>query len=187
MTISTRFQRVRPLTDLDANSYRQLRLASTCASSVPRRPELLRELGLYARGWHNVPSLYTSEGGCVWGAFCAEALMGVIAVSRYLRREGVEMHLWGLYVRPEARGSWVARALANTALLWCRRQRPHAVTTQLHRSDHRALRWCRRKGFQTVEAPAHGQTDLMHLNLQCRAGRHGEAGWARSEPERGAT
>ena len=174
MIKSTRFRRVRPLTDADAGAYRQLRLASACASSVPRRPELLRELGLQARGWHNLPSLYASEGGCAWGAFHSETLMGVIVASRYLRREGVELHLWGLYVQPLYRGSWAAGALVNAALHWCRRQHPRAVTTQMHRSEQRAMRWCKRKGFD-LEDRGQQQTELVRLSLQCKPGRRPES------------
>lgn len=153
-------------------------------SSVLHRPELVRELELYARGWCNVPSLYASEGGLVWGAFRRDALAGVIGVSRYLMRGGAELHLWGLYVQPGHRGSWVASVLMSTAMHWCHRQRLRAVTTQVHRSDHRALRWCRRKGFEAVEVPGQRQPELMHLRLQAKPGRCEEAGRIASPPER---
>src|SRR3546814_9266444 len=115
MNGSKRTKQVRLLTDRDAEAYWHLRMNSINESPELACPGVVRELALHARGWRNVPSIHAMEGGCIWGGHDAGALVGVVAVSRYLMREGAEFQLWGLYVDAGYRESHVAATLVCSA------------------------------------------------------------------------
>src|SRR3546814_12263680 len=70
------------------------------------------------------------EGGKARGAYEANALIGILAVSRYQMRDGLELHLWGLHAKALHRDSQAERALLDAALGWCRYQ-PRAAAVRL--------------------------------------------------------
>jgi ribosomal protein S18 acetylase RimI-like enzyme len=108
---------IRRLTpEADAAAYREIRLEALRLS--PRSfgsdfaTESARPLEVFAE------RLTSSE---VFGAHAAARLVGIAGL---LVRSGLkEVHkgyLWGVYVRPEARGAGVARGLANAVLVAAR-------------------------------------------------------------------
>jgi len=157
---------VRTLTDRDTENYRKLRLESIRESADFACPGVVRELTLYSRGRHDALSMNELEGGHVWGSHDGAALVGVIAASRFLMRDGVEFNLWGLYVSVEHRKSRVAQSLFRTALQWCHDQPgTEAVRIHLRRGEWRIRHWCQQNGFELVQDPALGSTQLLSLRL----------------------
>ncbi|NLR96106.1 GNAT family N-acetyltransferase [Rhizobium sp. P38BS-XIX] len=85
---------------------------------------------------------------CIFGGFTdADALAGVIAIARM---KGAKTHhiasIWGMYIRPEARGSGLSRQLMHAALdeaTACRSIRLCVVS-----SNHAAIRLYESFGFK---------------------------------------
>jgi len=101
---------VRPLTPPDGPLYRELRLAalqdspSAFASSYeeeePRPPE------------HFSERLAGKDQSRVFGAFLGERLVGMVGLYWQPRPKlRHKAHVWGVFVRPEARGRGCGRAL----------------------------------------------------------------------------
>src|SRR3546814_19109039 len=95
MNGSKRTKQVRLLTDRDAEAYRPLRMNSINETPELACPGVVRELALHARGWRDVPSLYSMDDGGLWGSLDAGSLFGVVVVSRSLHRGGPEVQSWG--------------------------------------------------------------------------------------------
>src|SRR3546814_16909655 len=110
--------------------------------------------------------MHAVQGGQAWGAYEADALLGILAVSRYQMRDGLELHLWGLHAKALHRDAQAELALLDAALGWCRYQpRATAVRLRLPRDDARIQFWGRQHGFQPVSEP------LMSPHLQEKIGR----------------
>src|SRR3546814_12183024 len=66
---------------------------------------------------------YGIEGTRVWGVFDDEVLAGVLCLSRRLGHEpSAAASLWGAYVLPRYRGTFVSRALMGAVMGWCDRE-----------------------------------------------------------------
>src|SRR3546814_10271974 len=124
---------VRVLSDHDTADYCQLRITSVWQMERVNCPDIARELALLGRGIRNVLAMHAVQGGQAWGAYEANALIGILAVSRYQMRDGLELHLWGLHAKALHRDSQAERALLDAALGWCRYQprRSEAHTDEL--------------------------------------------------------
>src|SRR3546814_9652697 len=76
-------------------------------------PDIARELSLLGRGIRNVLAMHAVQGGQAWGAYEADALLGILAVSRYQMRDGLELHLWGLHAKALHRDAQAELALLD--------------------------------------------------------------------------
>ena len=163
---------VRVLTDADEAEYRALRLAATEASPASASPETVRELAFFVRAETGVFAHHAREGTCVWGVHRAEELIGVIAATRgFGRRHPHAMHLWGLYVRSDSRGSRLGSQLLQAVLAWVGQQAfVTKVVLYVHRADHRALMLFQRAGFALVEDDGFGQSRLCAMHWSPGAG-----------------
>src|SRR3546814_12929491 len=95
--------------------------------------------------------MHAVQGGQAWGADEADALLGILAVSRYQMRDGLELHLWGLHAKALHRDAQAELALLDAALGWCRYQpRATAVRLRLPRDEARLKSWGRQHGFHPV-------------------------------------
>src|SRR3546814_3225317 len=115
--------------------------SDVCSSDLERVacPDIARELSLLGRGIRNVLAMHAVQGGQAWGAYEADALLGILAVSRYQMRDGLELHLWGLHAKALHRDAQAELALLDAALGWCRYQpRATAVRLRLPREIGRA-------------------------------------------------
>lgn len=160
---------VRLLTEADAEAYRGLRVKSVDEAPDLTGPEVMRELSMYAKARAGVLSCYGAEGTRVWGAFDEGMLVGVVATTRSLeRRDHGRVRLWGLYVRPEYRGTVAPQCLMRAAIDWGARQ-PDVAVIVLHvgRGGWRARRLFHRFGFEMVadEEACVGQHRAMRLQL----------------------
>src|SRR3546814_16300539 len=104
-------------------------------------PDIARELALLGRGIRNVIAMHAVQGGQAWGAYEANAPIGILAVSRYQMRDGLELHLWGLHAKALHRDSQAERALLDAALGWCR-YHPRAAAGRLRPPPGGARRDC---------------------------------------------
>jgi ribosomal protein S18 acetylase RimI-like enzyme len=136
---------VRPLRPEEAEAFRSIRL-----EALQRHPEafgstLEREaaqpLGFFAE---------RLARNAVFGAFQGEALVGVVGFYALdgpkTRHKGV---LWGMYVKPAARGRGVAEALTARVIAQAHRERVEALQLTVVSPNERALRFYRRMGFST--------------------------------------
>jgi ribosomal protein S18 acetylase RimI-like enzyme len=84
----------------------------------------------------------------VFGAFQGEALVGVAGFYSLdgpkTRHKGT---LWGMYVKPAARGHGVAEALTERVMAQARRERVEVLQLTVVSANERALRFYRRMGF----------------------------------------
>ena len=84
----------------------------------------------------------------VFGAFQGEALVGVAGFygldGPKTRHKGT---LWGMYVKPDARGRGVAEALIEGVIVQARREQVKALQLTVVSANERALRFYRRMGF----------------------------------------
>jgi ribosomal protein S18 acetylase RimI-like enzyme len=96
-------------------------------------------------------------GTAVFGAYLAEALAGMVG---FRREDGLKDrhkgHLWGMYVRPEARGTGAAAALMDAVLAHAAGE-VEQVTLTVVQGNEPALRLYERYGFETygIEPRAH--------------------------------
>src|SRR3546814_6017711 len=84
---------VRVLSDHDTADYCQLRITSIWQMERVACPDIARELSLLGRGIRNVLAMHAVQGGQAWGAYEADALLGILAVSRYQMREIGRAHV----------------------------------------------------------------------------------------------
>jgi ribosomal protein S18 acetylase RimI-like enzyme len=84
----------------------------------------------------------------VFGAFQGDALVGVVGFygldGPKTRHKGV---LWGMYVKPAARGRGLAEALTERVIAQARRERVEVLQLTVVSVNERALRFYRRMGF----------------------------------------
>src|SRR3546814_17050383 len=92
---------------------------------------------------------YGIEGTRVWGVFDDEVLAGVLCLSRRLGHEPSDAaSLWGAYVLPRYRGTFVYRALMGAVMGWCDREpRIRSIVAQLTRGNVYARDYRARSGF----------------------------------------
>src|SRR3546814_2320456 len=74
---------VRVLSDHDTADYCQLRITSVWQMERVNCLDIARELALLGRGIRNVLAMPGVQGGQAWGAYGANDLIGILAVSRY--------------------------------------------------------------------------------------------------------
>ncbi len=93
----------------------------------------------------------------VFGAYLAETLVGMVG---FRREDGLKDrhkgHLWGMYVRPEARGTGAAAALMDAVLAHAAGE-VEQVTLTVVQGNEPALRLYERCGFESygIEPRAH--------------------------------
>ncbi|WP_435106778.1 GNAT family N-acetyltransferase [Arhodomonas sp. AD133] len=107
--------RIRPLTTVDAASFKALRLAGLreCPVAFGSSYEEERD-GTLANVSERIGPTATSA---VFGAFDSSELVGVLGVSRHTARKWWhKASLWGMYVMPAHRANGVARALLNRGI-----------------------------------------------------------------------
>jgi len=133
---------IRQLEPGDAALYRSIRLAglkrSPEAFGSTFEAEFTKPLAWF------FDRLSNSE---VFGAFRGAEILGVAGFA--VRHEEKEAHkglLWGMYVRPEARGAGVARRLAETVIAYAR-LRVELIQLSVVVGNERARRLYARLGF----------------------------------------
>jgi ribosomal protein S18 acetylase RimI-like enzyme len=84
----------------------------------------------------------------VFGAFQGDALVGVVGFYALdgpkTRHKGI---LWGMYVKPAARGQGLAEALVECTIAQARCERVEVLELTVVSVNERALRFYRRMGF----------------------------------------
>jgi RimJ/RimL family protein N-acetyltransferase len=109
---------IRQLSPADAALYRGIRL-----EGLNRNPEAF---GSTFEAEFAKPLAWFSErlGSCqVFGAFRGSEIMGIAGFAvRHGEKEAHKGLLWGMYVRPEARGAGVARRLVEAVIDLARRR-----------------------------------------------------------------
>ena len=109
---------IRRLTPADAALYRSIRLNGLNSNPEAFGSTFEAELGKPLAWFFN--RLSSSD---VFGAFLDGEILGVAGFA--VRQEEKEAHkglLWGMYVRPEARGTGVARRLVEAVIAHARRR-----------------------------------------------------------------
>src|SRR3546814_2731421 len=107
---------VRVLSDHDTADYCQLRITSVWQMERVNCPDIARELALLGRGIRNVLAMHAVQGGQAWGAYEANALIGILAALRYQMCDGLAPHLGGLDAKDRHRDSHGERAMLDLAL-----------------------------------------------------------------------
>lgn len=133
---------VRRLSSQDADAFRSIRL-----ESLQQNPEAF---GSTLERESNEPRMYfveRLERNALFGGFARGTLMGIVGFCPLegpkLRHRGV---LWGMYVRPEARGTGLATALIESLIEHARKDVEQIQLTTIA-SNPRALRFYQRMGF----------------------------------------
>ena len=166
---------IREVVEADAEGYYVLR-----AQSEQEFPQFAgfnaeRELSAGRAGIAGILGAYPAEGTVVWGAFEGNQLVAVTVLSRRLSpKYRHKAFLWGMYVKPEFRGSGVARVLMETAISWAK-QHPEviAVSLQVTSSNVRAQRFYEGFGFRVFGTErrsllAAGEFhDVHYMELEC--------------------
>jgi len=179
---------IRRLTPAEALSYREIRLAGLKESPEAFGSTFERE-SAQPLAWFR-DRLRTSQ---VFGGFCVGELLGIAGFA--IREGEKERHkglLWGMYVRPEARGAGVGQQLVEAVIAVARR---HVEVIQLSvvSDNEQALRLYARLGFLEygVERNSLKQDGrycdeiLMAMDLAPHLCEHQSAGFAFSAASQG--
>jgi ribosomal protein S18 acetylase RimI-like enzyme len=134
---------VRRLSRQDADTFRSIRLESLQQNPEAFGSTFEREI--------NEPRIYFLERfdrNTQFGGFVSGELMAIVGFHPLeglkLSHKGV---LWGMYVRPECRGTGLATALVESLIEYAREHHVEQIQLTVTASNPRALRFYRRMGF----------------------------------------
>lgn len=134
---------VRRLSSQEADMFRSIRL-----ESLQQNPEAF---GSTFEKELNEPRIYFLERfdrNTQFGGFVSGELMAIVGFHPLegpkLSHKGV---LWGMYVRPECRGTGLATALVESLIEYAREHQVEQIQLTVAASNPRALRFYRRMGF----------------------------------------
>lgn len=165
----------RVLLPQDGRAYAVLRAQEAEEGPPPPATELRDERTALARDPAEVLERYLASGTVVWGAYDGTTLAGALGISRrFSVRVLTHLWVWGMYVRPQYRGTPASRMLMTAALGWCERQpREQRVFGAYDVFNVRAYRFCERYG---IHGPREG-ADLLgeakppgHTLVECVRG-----------------
>ena len=133
---------LRRLTSSDAAAFRSIRL-----EALRDAPEAFGSTFEKESGEHLQYFIDRVERNVVFGGFFGDSLAGV---AGFYREAGAKMShkgvLWGMYVKPEARGSGLATALVERLIEHARKEVEQVQLTVVA-SNPRAKRFYERMGF----------------------------------------
>jgi ribosomal protein S18 acetylase RimI-like enzyme len=133
---------VRKLSSQEADTFRSIRL-----ESLQQNPEAFGSTFEKELNEPRVHFLERFNRNALFGGFVSGKLMAIVGFypleGPKLSHKGV---LWGMYVRPESRGSGLATALVESLIEYAR-EHVEQIQLTVVASNPRALRFYRRMGF----------------------------------------
>jgi RimJ/RimL family protein N-acetyltransferase len=141
--------KIRACAQTDATAFRELRL-----EALRSHPEAFG--ADYTSNQQAPPSFWSerlsqninSDGQCIFFAETADGLLGMAGIRRgdspKTRHEGL---IWGVYVRPSARGQQLAGRLIDACVDWAVQQQVHLIKLAVVTSNSAAIRCYVRSGF----------------------------------------
>lgn len=104
-------------------------------------------------------------GHARFGAFVDDAPAGTVC----WRPDGPDSLLYGMWVRPDVRGSGLAGELVDAVLAVARRHGSRALRLKVEPGNARALAFYAKTGFRVLEAPCDGARHPTGLVVMERA------------------
>jgi RimJ/RimL family protein N-acetyltransferase len=131
----------------DVENYRELRLTALKESPTSFGADYDQSLTLPPSHWQG--RLTIDEQQCLYFATESDQLVGMTGVFREAspKRSHYAM-IWGVYVRPEARGQRLADQMINLCLDWARTHEALYARLSVNASNARAISCYLRCGFR---------------------------------------
>lgn len=141
---------IRPATEDDADAFRELRLESLLAHPEAFGADYETDAARSPDEWRNRLRGNPSTPSTIFLAFDDERLIGATgAFSGFSSKMRHSVTLWGVYVRPEARGQGIAGRLIDACCEWARAQGACIVKLAVVDSNVAAIRAYTDAGFET--------------------------------------
>lgn len=157
---------VRALGPDEVDRYRTVRLEALRADPQAFASSYERELAFDDATWAARLAGYDGRPGTVFVAEDGGRVDGMVGVG--LAPTPGEAVLWGMWVRPEARGTGAAAALVDAVVGWARRRDAAAVVLWVMRANAAAIARYERSGFRPAPDQAGAPTAACATELAMR-------------------